>query len=185
MHLYQPSLQDPDAFSILYERTHIIIFRFIYGMHGGPVEEVEDLTCDTFLRAWKGRNRFNGDEHDALCWLFTIARRLVIDAYRYKKVRRKELVVSLDDSNFEFIRTPNQASPEERAVIQEQFKCLWQLVQNLPIDRREMLVLRYMLGWKVKEIASYLRRDENTISVYIKRCLVQLRQEWPSEEVRR
>ena len=85
MRASQPPLQDPEAFSNLYTRTQIIIFRFIYGMHGGPIEEVEDLTCDTFIRAWKGRAHFFGDDHDALCWLFTIAHHLVIDAHRQRK----------------------------------------------------------------------------------------------------
>ena len=54
-------------------------------MHGGPREEVEDLTSETFTRAWKSRNKFTGDDHDALCWLFTIARNLVIDVHRRTK----------------------------------------------------------------------------------------------------
>ena len=40
-------LQDSESFSDLFAHTHLIIFRFIYGLHGGPLEEVEDLTSDT------------------------------------------------------------------------------------------------------------------------------------------
>ena len=183
MRAFQPPLQDPEAFSQLYDRTQLIIFRFIYGLHGGPLEEVEDLTCDTFLRAWKARLRFTGDEHDALCWLFTIARRLVIDAHRHKKAHQAEILVSLDDTNYEAILSSSQETPEEQAVTRQQFKHLWWMLQNLPEDRREMLVLRYMLGWKVKEIASFMRMEENTVSVYIKRCLEQIRHEWTAEGV--
>ncbi len=178
---FQPPLQDPDAFSKLYDHTQIIIFRFIYGMMGGPTEDVEDITCDTYLRAWKGRSRFTGSEKEALCWLFTIARRLVIDNIRRKKSRRGEATVSLDEATMEFLVPSLRESPEEETSSHEQFKHLWRILRSLPDDRREMLVLRYMIGWKVKEIADYLHMEENTVSVYIRRGIEQIRQEWPNE----
>ncbi len=181
MRANQPPLQDPDAFSQLYDRTNVIIFRFIYGLHGGPIEEAEDLTCDTFFRAWRGRRQFSGDDHDALCWLFTIARRLVIDAHRHKHAYAAEPPACLDDSVVETMLAISQETPEESASRHEQIDRLWKIVQGLPEDKREMLVLRYMLGWKVKEIAEYRRMEENTVSVYIKRCLDQIRKEWPDE----
>jgi RNA polymerase sigma-70 factor, ECF subfamily len=185
MQVYQSPLQDTDNFSQLYDHTQIIIFRFIYGLHGGPLEEVEDLTCETFLRAWKARSRFRGDEHDAICWLFTIARRLVIDVHRHKKVSQEDLLLRLDDSNFEFRTLSASKTPEELAVIHDQFNHLWRILHELSYEKRELLVLRYMLGWKVKEIAEYLKMEENTTSVYIKRCLELIRQGMAAEETGR
>lgn len=185
MQVYQPPLQDPTAFSNLYDRTQIIIFRFIYGLHGGPIEEVEDLTCDTYLRAWNARLRFSGNDHDALCWLFTIARRLVIDAHRHNKAVNSETMLRLDETNFDTDPMSEVETPEEQAAVHDQFKHVWRSLQNLPNEKREMLVLRYILGWKVKEIANYLHKEENTVSVYIKRCMEQIRQEWITEEDRR
>jgi RNA polymerase sigma-70 factor (ECF subfamily) len=178
MHASQPPLQDPETFSNLFASTQIIIFRFIYGMHGGPVEEVEDLTCDTYMRAWKGRSGFIGDDHDALCWLFTIARRLVIDAHRRRKSHPDDSILRLDDTDLDAIFISSQISPEEHATNRDQFKKLWHIMQNLPDDKREMLVLRYILGWKVKQISEYLQKEENTVLVSIRRCLEQIRQNW-------
>ncbi len=180
----QSPLQDPEAFSKLFDRTQTIIFRFIYGISGGPIEDVEDLTCDTFLRAWKGRTQFSGDEHDALCWLFTIARRLVIDSIRRRKNHPVDSQVSLDENTIEMLVPANQTSPEDALTNREQFERLWYHLQNLQEDRREMLVLRYMVGWKVKEIANYLEMEENTVSVYIRRGLDQIRQEWSQGQPR-
>jgi RNA polymerase sigma-70 factor (ECF subfamily) len=181
MRASQPPLQDPETFSNLYARTQIIIFRFIYGMYGGPIEEVEDLTCDTFIRAWKGRSRFFGDDHDALCWLFTIARRLVIDAHRRRKAHPESTIIGLDDANIDAVYISNQVTPEEQATNREQLKHLWHILQNLSDEKREMLVLRYLLGWRVTEIAEYLHKEENTISVNIRRCLVQIRHNWSAD----
>jgi RNA polymerase sigma-70 factor (ECF subfamily) len=174
----RPPLQDIASFSILFSRTQIIVYRFIYGLHGGPLEEVEDLTCDTYLRAWKGRNKFSGDDHDALCWLFTIARHLVIDAHRRDKTHRDDSAESLDDTYLDAMIVSVQHTPEELAINHEQYIHLWAVLQGLPDDRREMLVLRYMLGWQVKQIAQYLGMEENTVSVYIHRSLDQIRRDW-------
>ena len=182
MRAIQSPLQDPEAFSDLYDRTHLIIFRFIYGIHGGPIEEVEDLTCETYLRAWKARERFTGNKREALCWLFTIARRLVIDAHRHQEAQNTGVLIRLDDTNFETLPAALQESPEEKAAAQDQFAHLWSIFQRLAEDRREMLVLRYLLGWQVKEIAEFLEKEENTVSVYIKRTLEQIRQAWSSDE---
>ncbi len=178
MQASQSPLHDPEDFSDLYTRTQGIIFRYIYGMLGGPIEEVEDLTCDTFLRAWKGRKRFWGGDHDALCWLFTIARHLVIDAHRRRKNGVTDNQLNWEDMNIEELVVSTSASPEEQAADREQFKHLWIVLQELPDEKREVLLLRYMLGWKVKEIAGYLDKEENTVSVYIQRCLEQIRQAW-------
>lgn len=175
------SLQDSEAFSQLFSRQQIAIFRFIYGLHGGPIQEVEDLTCDTFLRAWKSRRNFSGNEHDALCWLFTIARHLVIDAHRRRMSHRENESERLDEVTLDNMFPSTQYTPEELAARREQFNHLWKIVQALPPDRRELLVLRYMLGWQVKQIASYLHMQENTVSVYIRRSLEKIRHDWATE----
>jgi RNA polymerase sigma factor (sigma-70 family) len=84
----------------------------------------------------------------------------------------------LDDDALEWLVLSLEAPPEEQVALREQFKHLWSLLHDLPDDKREVVVLRYMLGWKVKEIALYLRKEENTVSVFIRRCLQQIRDEW-------
>jgi DNA-directed RNA polymerase specialized sigma24 family protein len=40
-------------------------------------------------------------------------------------------------------------------------------------------VLRYLLGWHVKQVADYLKMNENTVSVTIRRALKSLQRDWP------
>jgi len=174
----QPPLQDNASFCNLFARTQLIIFRYIYGLHGGPIEDVEDLTCDTFLRAWQKRSNFNGDDHSALCWLFTIARHLVIDSKRRKASHIEDKTIDLDNQVLEAITSSEERTPEEALNQQEQFMHLWNLVQELPREGRELLVLRYILGWQVKQIAEFLHMEENTVSVYIHRNLERIRKDW-------
>ena len=169
------SLRDAETFQQFYARCHLMVFRFIYGLHGGPTEDVEDLTAETFVRAWKSRRRFSGSEQAALGWLLKIARNLVIDAHRREKSRGFP-----QDIEQHVIPAP-EATPEEQAQLQEQVKVLWSLLQKLPAQQREILVLRYLLGWRVQDIGKHLEIKENTVSVYIRRAVKRLRQDWPTE----
>jgi RNA polymerase sigma-70 factor (ECF subfamily) len=63
------SMPDADSFTRLYENTHLLVFRYVYGLSGGPLQEVEDLTAETYARAWKTRQHFNGSDPAALGWL--------------------------------------------------------------------------------------------------------------------
>ena len=74
----------------------------------------------------------------------------------------------------------NLQNPEELAMTQEQIKIMWSLLSSLSDLQREILVLRYILGWRVRDIGNYLGMKENTISVYIARAIKRLRQEWPT-----
>ena len=170
------SLRDAETFQRLYERCNLIVFRFVYGLHGGPSEDVEDLTAETFVRAWKFRRRFSGSEQAALGWLLKIARNLVIDNHRRQKSRgfpqdiERHTILSDD------------LGPEDQAQVREQVKVLWSLLQALPDQQREILVLRYILGWRVKNIGEHLDMKENTVSVTIRRAIKRLRQDWPTKD---
>jgi RNA polymerase sigma-70 factor (ECF subfamily) len=176
-------LQDRQTFENLYDRTHLLVFRFIYSLYGGPVEEIEDFTAETFMRAWKARGRFVGDESAAVGWLLQIARNLVIDRLRSQKNRR---TFSLSQGSQE----PEEAEmefawegpgPEEQTAFHEDLHILRGLLLTLPVDQREMLVLRYVLDWPVKRIAGHLGLLENTVSVYLRRALQRLRDRWPMD----
>ena len=151
----------------MYETNRLSIFRYIYSLMGGPADEAEDLTAETFIRAWKARHSFEGEFDSAIGWLIGIARRLVIDDHRRKTVR-KESNLSLN--------IKAEATVEEEILALQQKEDLLVLLKQLPDDQREILVLRYMLGWKVNQIATHMRLTENNVSVIINRLLADLRE---------
>jgi RNA polymerase sigma-70 factor (ECF subfamily) len=174
MNLFQSSpIATPQAFDQLYQRNCLPVFRYIYGLTGGPQEAVEDLTAETFLRAWKARHRFDGDENNATSWLIRIAKRLVIDDYRYRTFRAN--CSQAPDP-------PAEPEPEQIVLERDQRQFLLVLLEGLPEGQREILVLRYMLGWRVSEIARHVGTTENNISVTIHRALTRLREKWQEME---
>lgn len=165
-------ISDPADFSLLFEHTHQLVFKYIYSLRGGPQEEVEDLTADTYWRAWRARHNFHGNHSGATGWLLKIARRLVIDSYRRGKNRGAEL--DIEKVNVPF----PEATPEEQALRKEQMEDLLKLFQGLSIEQREMITLRYILGWRVKDIGTFMEIPENTVSVTLRRAFKKIRNEW-------
>ena len=166
------SIVDAGDFARLYDQNYVRVFRYIYGRCGGIQQEAEDITAETFLRAWTTRHHFSGNEQAALGWLLHIARNLVIDASRRQKVRTTD-----DSVELETLPDVN-AVPESELLTREQTAILWKILESLPDETREMLVLRYMLGWQVNRIAAHLDTKENTVSVSIHRALSRLKNDW-------
>lgn len=165
-------LTEPEAFASFYESTHRNVYRYIMALHGGLQAEAEDITAEAYLRAWKHRGKFDGSPAAALGWVLTIARRILID--RYRRAARAPETDLPDD-------LPD-AAPDAESIflVEEQIGQLLFALQNLPENAREVIALRYVLGWRVNEIADHLEMPENTVSVTLRRALKRLQAMLPS-----
>ncbi len=143
------------------------------------MQEVEDFTAETFSRAWKTRGQFTGNEAAAHGWLVKIARNLMIDAYRRRSANPPPCELEMEDLDFR----DDNTGPEEKLIDKERLQILLTAMRYVPVQQRELLVLRYVLGWQVKQIAAHLGMLENTVSVYLRRALQNLREQWPEEVV--
>ena len=83
----RPTESQEDAFAQLYQEHIDAVFNYcLYRV--GDVMVAEDLTADIFERAWRARRRYNPRRAKFSTWLFTIARRRVIDWHRRQGRRR-------------------------------------------------------------------------------------------------
>lgn len=168
-----------ETFDLLYKETYLSTYRYIYGLTGGPPAEVEDLTAETYMRAWKGRRSYWGEPEAAIGWILKIARNLVIDSYRRSK---KSAPINEDFPEEDVLPSPAYQQPEDQLIASEQQTFVLHLLNMLPAQQHEILVLRYLLNWKVQQISQHLDLPENTISVYIRRALEKIRTMWPVEK---
>ncbi len=109
-------------------------------------------------------------------WLLTIARNEVIDRLRTRQ--HGATMVWLADVEF----AASDLSPEQQIIENEQWRQLQAIVETLSEGQREILVLRYVLGWKVKQIAAHLEMKENTVSVNLRRIVQRLQSEVQQQE---
>jgi RNA polymerase sigma-70 factor (ECF subfamily) len=171
-------LASAEAFADFYRDTHLVAYRYLYALSGGPAELAEDLTAECYLRAWKNRLAYRGDLSSATGWLLRIGRNLVIDAHRRSLARPLEA----DGMPLDELYPAAGPKPEEQAAWNEQQQMLFDQLHQLSHDAREVLILRYILDWKVNQIAAYLQIPENTVSVSIHRALEKVQRNWPVEE---
>ena len=106
----------------------------------GP-EDADEVTQDTYVRAWKALPSFRG-EASARTWLLAIARRACADAVRQHARRRR-----LRD------RVAAEPAPGEAEDAAARGGDLLALVDDLPAERREAFVLTQVLGCSYDEAA--------------------------------
>lgn len=120
----------------------------------------DDLTQETFLRAMRSLPRFSG-RSTARTWLFSIARRVVVDQIRYETSRpRTTHVASLED-------VVNQRGHQSRTENVVEIRLL---LDGLEPQRREALVLTQVLGLSYAEAADVCGCPVGTIRSRVARA---------------
>jgi RNA polymerase sigma-70 factor (ECF subfamily) len=117
----------------------------------GDTGAAEDVVQETFVRAWRARDRFDTNLGTLRTWLFTIARRVVIDHARARAVRRADPL-------------PPDVAVLDDAV--EQAMVGWQVeeaIRRLRPEHRQVLVDTYYLGRSGRDVAEALGIPEGTV----------------------
>ncbi len=140
-------------------------FRFRVG--DGPL--AEDLTAETFEKAWRKRKKYRRDLASFSTWLYTIARRVAIDHYRKK---RPEIPYASAGP------LTADETPEELTERQADFDRLSLLLAQLEERDRELVALRYGAGLTNRAIAGLTDLTESNVGVILHRTLNKLRAEW-------
>jgi RNA polymerase sigma-70 factor (ECF subfamily) len=162
----------------------------------GSLTEAEDLTQETFLRAWKARDAFEG-RASVRTWLYRIATNACLDvlARRPRRVLPDQLgpagepsgpITAVDLPWLEPYpdRLLDGAAPDDpgAAVVERETIELAYLaaVQYLPPRQRATLILRDVLGWTAKETAALLETSVASANSALQRARATLRERLPA-----
>jgi len=118
----------------------------------------EDLTQETFLRAWKNRKQLR-DEQVVRVWLFRIAHNLWND-----EARRGKRQPSMEH-NLEQVIDVGAIQPEVEAGLSEEFENVLTTIESLPPRQREVMHLSAVEGLSVTEISEVLDLNRNAVKV--------------------
>lgn len=143
---------------------------FRYRVGDGPL--AEDLTSETFEKAWRSRDRYRRDLASFSTWLFSIARNVAVDYYRRP---RREL--SLSDAAHTHSEELTEAAVDRR----EQLARLRRLLAQCSERERELVALKYGAGLTNRQIAPLLGITESNVAVTLHRLVRRLREEWDTE----
>ena len=154
---------DPLAAAALVRATQSDVWRLCAAL--GDPDSADDLTQETYLRAFGSLHRF---EHrsSVRTWLLTIARRVCADAVRSR--RRPRLALVRDDADLERLASPRGTDPvAEGAAVAD-------LLARLDPDRREAFVLTQLLGLPYAEAAEVAGCPVGTIRSRVARARADL-----------
>ncbi len=166
--LVQLAKKDPEAFGELYERYVTKIYNYIYYRVGNQ-EEAEDLTARTFFRALRKIGSYEERGLPFSAWLYRIAHNLVANWHRSQS-RRKS--VQLDEL---ITAASEHASPGALAEKQEMRELLLEVIHELPEDRQQLLILKFVERMPNAKIGQVMGRSESSIKSLYHRTLKTLR----------
>ncbi len=147
----------------------------IYGFlvrHTGNAHDAEDLTQETFVRAWRGIARFD-PTRDFAAWLFTIARRVAANHFRARRTH-DPLPVELASPN---------AEPGDAASTGDSSSALWRAARKLKPSQYEALWLRYAEGFSVAETARVMGLTSIHVKVILHRARKELARHFKPENL--
>ena len=86
-----PEANDEDLVKALYEQHSAALFAYSLRLTGGDRHWAEDVVQEVLLRAWRNADKLELNTGSLRPWLFTVAKRLVIDGQRRRKARPQEV----------------------------------------------------------------------------------------------
>ena len=123
--------------------------------------EIQDIRHDAYVRILERSHRLRPIAPKSL--LFSIARNIMIDRARRRRIVPIDLLEDLDSLNV----LVDEITPERRASIREQLVTVTAAVNRLPARCREVLWLRRVEGRSQKEIAARLGISEGTVEKHM------------------
>jgi RNA polymerase sigma-70 factor, ECF subfamily len=157
------ALGDPVAAAALVRATQSDVWRLCVAL--GDRHSADDLTQETYLRAFASLHRFEG-RSSVRTWLLTIARRVCADAVRSR--RRRRLTLVREERELELLAPAPDGDPTADGA------SMTDLLARLDADRREAFVLTQLLGLPYAEAAEVAGCPVGTIRSRVARARADL-----------
>ncbi|MFE7130058.1 sigma-70 family RNA polymerase sigma factor [Streptomyces sp. NPDC057638] len=162
-----PATTDERAIAELQREHGPALLSFLQGLTYGDQQRAEDLLQETLVRAWQHPEAFDGPYESMRPWLFTVGRRLAIDARRSRLARPTEIGDGV------LATTPDPLDVTESAVAALDVRAA---VDSLSPEHRAVLERIYFQGLSVNEAAESLGIPPGTVksrSYYALRALAR------------
>ena len=171
------------AFEILYRKYDRPIYRTAVAILGDS-QAAEEVLQDCFLRTYKHLHRLNGDPSISP-WLHRVAVNLCYSRLRHNYLAR--LAVSLESLGTRLVAS-SSPTPEENSYQSEVQSAVQKGISSLSLNHRAVIVLHYLQGFSLEEIAYILDCPLGTVKsrlYHARRVLGQqlatLRPQWAHE----
>lgn len=160
---------DTNAFAELVNMHQLFLYNLALRAVSHP-QEAQDITQETFIRAWKGLKNFRG-ESGFRTWLYRILMNLCYD--RYPRLQREKNTISIEEDKEEI---PVDSYMELGCEQAELTRFIQQELRNLPEIYRLVLSLRFKQELSYQEISEVMEMPIGTVKTTIFRAKAQLKE---------
>ena len=157
---------DSEAFGTLYRRYVDPIYRYLFARLGES-KEAEDLTEDVFFRSFQALGTYRERGWPFSAFLYQVAKNVLIDHYRRQK---PEVGISNPAPALETLRPL-----DEHMIRGEQLQDLRQAMEEIPLNYREVIILRIIMAMPTSTVANWMNLTEGATRVLLHRALAALR----------
>lgn len=149
--------ENPEAFGLLFEKYRETIRHYFAKRLQGHPKQVEDLTQETFLRAFRYLGVYRTTNASYKTYLLRIAHNLLVNTYRKRRPTSLEGDIAMEQAR----------EIDVHALRQE--------LDRLTIEHQAIMYMKYEEGLSVREISQLLGRSENAIKLLLSRIRKGLR----------
>lgn len=163
--LVELSKTNPDFFGELVRRYQKQLFYYIRRISYFTDEDIEDILQNVFIKIYQNLNNFDLDLKFST-WAYQITRNATIDAIRFKQARPQTLDLEQEDLVRFFQSSENI---EKDFLKRDDWEKIKQVINDLPFQYREVLVLKFLEEKSYEEMMDILKKPKGTVATLISR----------------
>ena len=164
---------DENALATLINRHQSKIYGFIYSKVSDR-DITDDIFQDTFIKVIKTlKSGAYNEEGKFLPWVMRIAHNLIVDHFRHNK--KMPLYRETEEFSIFSVMTDDSLTIENKLISDQVTKDLRQLVEELPADQKEVLMMRLYQDMSFKEISEATGVSINTALGRMRYAVINLR----------
>ena len=161
---------DEAAFERLYGATRAKLYGVLLRILGRPAL-AEEVMEETYQKVWKLADQFDAANASPITWMLAIARNRAID------IVRRLGDISIDEEPETPEAPPAEApAPLARREMTAELKRLLSCLGRLDPEKQRIVLLAYYSGWSRDQLASKLDIPVNTITTWLRRSLLEIRE---------
>ena len=164
--------RDPELLDRLIEQYQYRLFRYLVYLTSSR-ERAEDFFQETWIRVLERGHQYDGKSKFE-AWLFAIARHLVIDWQRSKKMQSLDEMIDPEEGTPKEFPTAD-ASPLQQVMAKQTKVGVHESLEKIPPAYREVLLLRFQEEMQLEEIAGVLGTPLSTVKSRLYRGLESLK----------
>jgi RNA polymerase sigma-70 factor (ECF subfamily) len=154
-----------DLVPLLYKDFRATLFSQVMALTNHDRQWTEDVVQETMIRAWQHSGTLEREPGMLRGWLLTVARRIVIDGWRNRRVRPQEVALEI----------PENAESTERADSSLAALTISRALSELDEKYQSVITVTYLAGNTVRQAATILGIPEGTVKSRLYTAMRQLR----------